>query len=150
LQALGIEWREDATNGIGFTARNRWRKHLAAFRNESPGLDRHLWETHRQAADLLELRNGVVSSWRGSRWDILEGGRLWLDIGWKAKDLAWALEAAFRELGLSREHVHLVDLAAWASKVLARPLKRPWKWGSRSLSPRPRGACLQLEPIAER
>jgi tRNA(Ile)-lysidine synthetase-like protein len=144
LQALDVEWREDATNDVGFTPRNRWRKHLADFRNEAPAIDRHLWETHRQAADLLELRNAVVSSWRGSRWDVLEGGRVWLDIGWKARELAWVLEAAFRELDFPREHAHLFDLAAWASKVLSRSLKRPWRWGNWSLCPQLRGACLQL------
>jgi tRNA(Ile)-lysidine synthetase-like protein len=143
LQALGVEWREDATNALGFTPRNRWRTRLADFRGEAPSIDRHLWETHRQAADLLELRDAVVSSWRGGRWDVLEGGRVWLDVGWRARDLTWVLEAAFREMGLSREHAHLSDLAAWASKVLARPLKRPWKWGNWSLSPQARGASLQ-------
>ncbi|MDR1841401.1 MAG: tRNA lysidine(34) synthetase TilS [Holophagales bacterium] len=144
LRGLGIEWREDHTNDIGFTPRNRWRKHLVAFREESPNIDGHLWETHRQAADLLELRNALVSYWRGTRWDILEGGSVWLDVGWEARDLVWALEAAFRELNLKRESAHLFDLATWASKVLARPLKRQWKWGSWSLRPQPQGALLEL------
>jgi tRNA(Ile)-lysidine synthetase-like protein len=144
LQAIGVEWREDATNDVGFTPRNRWRKHLADFRNEAPSIDRHLWETHRQAADLLGLRNAVVSSWKGSRWDVLEDKRVWLDVGWEVRDLTWVLEAAFRELGLTREYAHLFDLATWASKVLSRPPKRPWRWGNWSLRPQPGGACLQL------
>jgi len=145
LQAQGVEWREDCTNDLGFTPRNRWRKHLADFRDEAPSIDRHLWETHRQVADLLELRNAVVSSWRGSRWDIMEDGGIWLDVGWSTRDLAWALEAAFRELGLPREHAHIFDLAEWASKVLVRRLKRPWKWGNWSLCPQVRGSCLQAD-----
>jgi len=144
LRGKGIEWHEDGTNDQGFTPRNRWRKHLAGFRNEAPGIDRHLWETHRQAADLLELRDALVSSWRGRRWGILECRRIWLDNGWEGKHLSWALEAAFRELGLAREPGHLFGLSSWASKVLARPLKRPWKWGGWSLCPHPRGATLQL------
>jgi hypothetical protein len=144
LRSLGVEWREDGTNELDFTPRNRWRKHLASFRSEAPNLDRHLWETHRQAADLLDLRNTVVSSWRGSRWDILEDGRIWLDVGWGGRDLAWSLEAAFRELGLAREQAHLCGLAAWASKVLAHPIKRPWRWGKWLLRPQPQGASLQL------
>jgi len=144
LRGLDIEWREDSTNDIGFTPRNRWRKHLAAFREESPGIDRHLWETHRQAAELLDIRNALVASWRGTRWDISECGRVWLDIGWKTNDLAWTLEAAFRELNMARESAHLFDLASWASRVLTRPIKRPWKWGSWSLIPQQRGALLEL------
>jgi len=144
LRSLGLEWREDHTNDIGFTPRNRWRKHLADFRAEAPGIDRHLWETHRQATALLELRNTTVASWRGTRWDISEDNQIWLDIGWTAVDLVWVLEAAFRELDLTREPAHLFDLAAWASKVLTRPLKRPWRWGNWSLCPQSCGAFLQL------
>jgi tRNA(Ile)-lysidine synthetase-like protein len=144
LKRAKTEWLEDPTNELGFTPRNRWRKLLAEFRLEAPGIDKHLLETHRQAADALALRDSVVSSWRGSRWDIMEGGRVWLGLGWNAKDLAWALEAAFRELNFARESKHLFDLAAWASAILSRPLKRAWTWGNWSLSPHPRGACLQL------
>jgi tRNA(Ile)-lysidine synthetase-like protein len=144
LKTSKTEWLEDPTNDLGFTPRNRWRKLLADIRAEAPSIDEHLLETHRQIADALELKDGVVSSWRGSRWDIVEGGRVWLGIGWSAKDLAWALEAAFSELNLPRESSHLFGLAAWASPILSRPLKRAWVWGNWSLSPRPRGACLQL------
>ena len=144
LRGLGLEWREDHTNDIGFTPRNRWRKYLADFRAEAPGIDRHLWETHRQASDLLELRNATVESWRGTRWDITEGKHIWLDIGWTVRDLVWALEAAFRELNLTREPAHLFDLSAWISKVLSRPLKRTWRWGNWSLCPQSSGASLQL------
>jgi tRNA(Ile)-lysidine synthetase-like protein len=144
LRRAKIEWLEDPTNDLGFTPRNRWRKLLAEFRLEAPGIDKHLLETHRQIADALALRDSVVSSWRGSRWDIAEGGRVWLENGWDAKELAWALEAAFRELSFPRESEHLFGLAAWASTVLSRPLKRAWTWGNWSLSPSPRGACLQL------
>jgi tRNA(Ile)-lysidine synthetase-like protein len=144
LNGAGIEWLEDPTNDIGFTARNRWRKQLAEFRIEAPGIDKHLWETHRQISDLIELRDSLVSSWRGSRWDILESKHIWLNIGWSAKDLVWVLEAAFRELDLVRESKHLFDLAAWASTIMSRPLKRAWSWGNWSLSPQSSGAYLQL------
>jgi tRNA(Ile)-lysidine synthetase-like protein len=144
LRGLDIEWREDCTNDTGFTPRNRWRKHLAGFRTEAPCIDRHLWETHRQIADLLELRNTAVLSWRGTRWNISEDKHIWLNIGWKPSDLVWVLEAAFRELNIVREHTHLFDLAAWVSKVLYRPLKRSWNWGNWSLCPQSRGASLQL------
>ncbi|MDR0498285.1 MAG: tRNA lysidine(34) synthetase TilS [Holophagales bacterium] len=144
LCGLNIEWREDYTNDTGFTPRNRWRKHLTDFRAEAPCIDRHLWETHRQISDLLELRNAVVFSWRGTRWDIIECKYIWLNIGWKTGDLAWVLEAAFRELNIIREYTHIFDLADWVSKVLFRPIKRPWKWGNWSLYPHLCGASLQL------
>jgi len=144
LRGLNVEWREDYTNDTDFTPRNRWRKHLASFRSEAPHIDRHLWETHRQIADLLELRNAVVLSWRVSRWDILDGRRIWLNIGWKPGELAWVLEAAFKELNITREHAHIFDLATWVSKVLLRPIKRTWKWGNWSLYPQLHGASLQL------
>jgi len=144
LLGLNVEWREDYTNDMDFTPRNRWRKHLADFRAEAPHLDRHLWETHRQITDLLELRNAAVLSWRGTRWNILEYKRIWLNIGWKPGELVWVLEAAFRELNMAREHTHLFDLAAWVSKVLHRPIKRIWKWGNWLLCPQLGGASLQL------
>ena len=145
LRGLGLEWCEDTTNSLGFTARNRWRSLLVGFRDEAPRIDRHLWETHRQAADLLALRNEMVESWRGHRWEIVAGNHIWLALTWRVQDLAWVLEAAFRELGVDREPGHIFDLAAWASKVLARPIKRAWKWGHWALLPKPGGASLQFD-----
>jgi len=144
LRGMNVEWREDYTNDADFTPRNRWRKHLVGFRTEAPHIDRHLWETHRQIADLLELKNAIVLSWRVTRWDILESNYIWLNIGWKPGELVWVLEIAFKELNITREHTHLFDLANWVSKVLLRPIKRPWKWGNWSLYPQLRGASLQL------
>jgi tRNA(Ile)-lysidine synthetase-like protein len=146
LRGLNIEWREDYSNDTDFTPRNRWRKHLTDFRAEAPNIDRHLWGTHRQIADLLELRDVVILSWRGTRWDILESKRIWLNIGWKTGELTWVLEAAFRELCIAREHAHIFDLAVWISKVLRRPIKRPCNWGNWSLCPHAHGASLQLVP----
>jgi tRNA(Ile)-lysidine synthase TilS/MesJ len=144
LRGPGIAWREDLTNDLGFTARNRWRKHLASFREEAPNIDRHLWETHRQVAALKELRDALVASWKCGRWGIVEGKHIWLGLCWRPRDMEWVLDAALSELGLSREPAHIMELAAWASKVLSRPLKRPWRWGNWSLVPHPEGATLQI------
>jgi tRNA(Ile)-lysidine synthetase-like protein len=143
LERSGIEWVEDGSNDVGFTPRNRWRKHLVGFRIEAPKIDDHLWETHRQATELLKIRDSIVSSWKGERWGIAEGGHIWLSVGWGPVDLEWVLEAAFRELGAQREPGRLRGLAAWISNVLVRPIKRTWKWGNWSLCPHPKGAALQ-------
>ncbi|MDR2561098.1 MAG: tRNA lysidine(34) synthetase TilS [Holophagales bacterium] len=143
LRRSGLEWREDGSNDAGFTPRNRWRKHLADFRLEAPKIDDHLLETHRQAAELLKIRDSIVSSWRGDKWGITEDGHLWLAVNWTPVDLEWVLEAAFRELGDQREPGLLRGLAAWISKVLGRRIKRTWRWGNWSLCPHPKGAELK-------
>jgi tRNA(Ile)-lysidine synthetase-like protein len=145
LRSLRIEWRDDQTNEQDFTPRNRWRKYLVELRDEAPSIDRHLWETHRQVADLMSLRNDTVASWRDVRWKISEANDIWLDIGWQPRDLAWVLEAAFRELNMPRDPVHIFDLARWASEVLTRPIKRKWKWGNWYLCPQTDGALLCLD-----
>jgi len=148
LRKSGLDWREDGSNDAGFTPRNRWRKHLADFRNEAPKIDDHLLETHRQAAELLKIRDSIVSSWKGERWGITEAGHIWLALHWTPVDLEWVLEAAFRELGDQREPGLLRGLAAWTSKVLARQIKRAWRWGNWSLLPHPKGA--ELNPMQQR
>ncbi|MCL1909149.1 MAG: tRNA lysidine(34) synthetase TilS [Holophagaceae bacterium] len=144
LRSSGVEWREDYTNDLDFTPRNRWRKHLAGFRSEAPSIDRHLWETHRQIAEILGLKDDTVASWRGVRWEISSEGYVWLEIGIGSRDLVWILESCFKELGIHREPGHLFDLATWVSKTAARPIRRQWKWGNWSLWPQSGGACLQL------
>jgi hypothetical protein len=118
---------------------------MATFRSEAPAIDIHLIETHRQARELLVMKDTLVSSWKGRRWGISDEGWLWLDIGWSLSELGWVLDAAFKELGHRREPLHMRSLAAWMSKVLARRIRRKWRWGIWSLTPHPCGATLQIE-----
>ncbi|MCL1893806.1 MAG: tRNA lysidine(34) synthetase TilS [Holophagaceae bacterium] len=144
LCSSGIEWREDHTNDIGFTPRNRWRKLMESFRTESHSLDKHLWETHRQIAELSELKDTTIAGWKSERWGISIEGGIWLALGMTARDLVWVLDFALKELDLPREAGHLLDLADWISKVASSPIKRVWKWGNWSLSPHNKGVLLQL------
>jgi len=144
LLKSGIEWREDLSNDQGFTPRNRWRKYLSDFRSEAPNIDQHLWETHRQIAEILKLKDDVVASWRGSHWEISSEGHIWLDIGMSSRDMVWILESCFRELNIHRDPHHIFDLASWISQTTAHTIKRRWKWGNWSLYPQSNGVCLQI------
>jgi len=133
LRSRGTPWREDASNLEDFTPRNRWRKLLEVMRKEAPALDAHLWETHAQAAELLEWRDAQVSQWRGERWE-LGPGRLLLAPGLQEFELRWVLEAGSRELGWPREATRLRGLATWARPLLNRKSRKPKTWGGWSLT----------------
>jgi tRNA(Ile)-lysidine synthetase-like protein len=140
LRQKRIPWLEDSSNELPFTPRNRWRALLGPMRAEAPALDEHLWETHRQVAELLALRDRQVESWRGARWDALDaldaldapagsGPALLLARDWEETDLRWTLEAGFRECGWPREPDLLRDLAAWLLPQLGRRSGKPKAWG---------------------
>ena len=144
LRQLGWEWREDASNGEGFTPRNRWRQLLEDLRREAPALDRHLLETHLQVAELREFQARSVAAWRGPRWELVDGVLRLRDAFLEA-ELRWVLEAAFREAGWPREAARLRDLAAWIRPLLARKRRRTHAWGGWRLEPEPLGWSLHPE-----
>ncbi len=138
LRAEGLPWREDASNLVGFTPRNRWRALLPALRAEAPALDQHLWETHLQVRELSDLRDRSVEVWRGVRWNLDEaaGGRLLLrSEAWREDELRWVLEAAFRHLSWPREAGLLRDLSGWVVPHLAGH-GRAHRFGHWALEPR--------------
>jgi tRNA(Ile)-lysidine synthetase-like protein len=145
LEGKGLPWREDASNETPFTARNRWRKLLAAFREEAPLIDRHLWETHLQVRELRGLAEESVYAARGPRWRV-EGGALWLAVApWEEARLRLTLELAFRELGWPREASALRALAPWLAQQLSAPRASHGSvtaWGHFSLNREPNGASL--------
>jgi len=130
LRHKGFAWREDASNLEGFTARNRWRKLLGSIRDEAPALDAHLWETHRQVAELSEFKERLVSSWRPARWDVSDSPhRLVLRGVWTEVELRWVLDAACRDQGWKREAELLRDLSAWLLPHLGRRSQKTKTWG---------------------
>ncbi len=140
LRQIGCSWREDASNEDGFTPRNRLRPVLERLRQEMPALDRHLWETHRQVAELEALRDRTVASWRGEHWDFASGGGLRLRGGLGPTELKWILHAAFRELDWPLEASVIGDLATWLAPRLNQKSPRPKTWGGWVL------ACLDAGP----
>lgn len=152
LRNEGLPWREDASNLVGFTPRNRWRALLPTLRQESPSLDQHLWETHLQVRELSELRDRTVEAWRGTRWNFDDGEQaaVWLrGEPWREDELRWVLEAAFRHFGWAREAALLRDLGGWATPHLAGR-GRHHQFGQWALDPRkdePLRWCLHLSCI---
>ena len=143
LNSRQVPWREDASNAEPFTARNRWRPILDQVRLEAPELDRHLFETHLQAAEAEAMARTLVAGWEGSRWN-LEGEALRLRCeAWAEPELRWTLEMAFRRLDWPREAAALRDLAPWLQQRLARRGK-PGSWGDFQLNPEPSGRYLHL------
>ncbi|MBI4913222.1 MAG: tRNA lysidine(34) synthetase TilS [Acidobacteria bacterium] len=134
LQDRRIPWREDATNTLDITARNRVRKLLPAQRAEAPALDAHLWETHRQARELEQWRDEQVRAWNPGRW-FLEAGALGLRGAWSELELRWVLEAALPRLGIAPSASLLRDLAAWAAGRMGRRHPRRAAWGAWALVP---------------
>ncbi len=126
-----IPWLEDASNQEPFTPRNRWRQLLEPMRAEAPALDRHLWETHLQVAELAGFRDRQVEAWRGARWDLALEPRPVLLLGrnWEEPELRWTLEAACRACGWPREPELLRDLAAWMLPHLRRKPGKQKTWG---------------------
>lgn len=128
LQQLGLPWREDATNSEGFTPRNRLRPLLEPLRLEAPSLDHHLWETHLQVAELLELRNRQVDAWRGTRWDRTSEGVL---LGPKLDELELRqiLAVSLPQLGLACCSAQVRNLAHWLRPLLNLRSLKPKTWG---------------------
>ncbi|MCM2249080.1 MAG: tRNA lysidine(34) synthetase TilS [Geothrix sp.] len=143
LMARNIPWREDASNAEPFTARNRWRPLIASIRQEAPELDRHLFETHLQAAEAAAMAHRLIHSWEGSRWRIAEEAIAFRQEPWTEPDLRWTLEAAFRRLGWPREAALLRGLAPWLAARLARS-RKPASWGNFHLNPEPEAGYLHL------
>jgi tRNA(Ile)-lysidine synthetase-like protein len=130
LQQHGVSWMEDASNLEPFTPRNRWRQLLEPMRREAPALDQHLWETHLQVEELRSLRDEVVGTWRGARWEALTAPpQVLLAQAWTGRDLRWTLEAAFRELDWPRQAQFLRDLTAWMLPLLQRRPGKRKAWG---------------------
>ncbi len=142
LRSRGVPWREDPTNAEPFTARNRWRGLLAEIRREAPELDRHLFETHRQAEEAQALAHRLVDSWRGGRWSVADGEVVFAAGIWTEPELRWVLEAAFRELGRPLEASLLRGLAPWLAAHAGT--RRPLTWGNFFLNPEPEGRYLHL------
>ncbi len=143
LRARDVPWREDPTNEDPFTTRNRWRRLLEAIRSEAPELDRHLFETHRQAEEAQALAQRLVASWEGTRWSIGDGEVIFSVESWTEPELRWVLEAAFRALGRPVEAALLRGLAPWLADR-ARTTRRPASWGNFVLHPEPGGRYLHL------
>jgi len=148
LVRKGLAWREDPSNEEPFTPRNRWRHLLGSMRKEAPALDDHLWETHMQVAELEELKDRQVASWRGARWET-DAGAILLARDWTEPELRWTLEEACRRQGWPREAVLLRGLSAWLLPHLQR---RPGRattrtWGGWHLAGTPTDSifpwCLQ-------
>lgn len=137
LRMKRIPWLEDASNQDPFTPRNRWRMLLEPMRAQAPALDQHLWETHRQVAELAAFRDRQVEAWRGARWDLARepGPGLLLGGPWEEPELRWALEAACRAQSWPREPDLLRDLAAWMMPHLHRTPKKTKEWGGWVLAP---------------
>jgi tRNA(Ile)-lysidine synthetase-like protein len=137
LRQRRIPWMDDASNDDPFTPRNRWRQLLEPMRQEAPALDRHLWETHLQVAELGALRDRCVQAWQGGRWQAPAGdGPLLLQGGdWLEPELRWVLEAGFRLRGWPREPELLRHLAAWLQPLLRRKSKKIKEWGGWSVAP---------------
>ena len=143
LASRNIPWREDATNAEPFTARNRWRPILESIRQEAPGLDHHLFETHLQAEEAEHLARTLVASWEGTRWSISDGRHPPQARILAEPDLRWTLESAFRRLGWPREAALLRDFAPWLVRRLASG-RKPSSWGNFHLNPEPDGGYLHL------
>lgn len=134
LRRLGVPWREDPSNGEGFTARNRLRNLLPPLRAEAPALDAHLWETHRQVRELETWRDAQVRAWKPQRWSTT-GGSLRLEGPWTELELRWVLAAALPDLGSAAEASLLRDLAGWVHDRLHRRGRRSAAWGTWQLEP---------------
>lgn len=143
LASRKVPWREDASNDEPFTPRNRWRHQLVDLRREAPDLDRHLFETHRQAEESQRLAQSLILTWEGSRWRIADEGIAFKREAWDEVHLRWSLEFAFRRLGWPREADLLRSLAPWLVERLAHG-RQPSSWGNFHLNPEPGGGYLHL------
>ena len=131
LNQKGISWLEDASNLEPFTPRNRWRKLLEPIRAEAPTLDKHLWESHLQVAELTAFKDRYINAWRGLRWEILQNPNptLLLERNWEEPELRWTLETAFRSCSWHRESNFLRNLASWIMGHLRHKPNKHKEWG---------------------
>ena len=143
LTARNVPWREDPSNAEPFTARNRWRPLLQEVRQEAPQLDRHLFETHLQAAEAEHLARTLIAGWEGTRWSIGDHEIIFRRESWTEPELRWTLETAFRRLGWPREAALLRGLSPWLVERLAHA-RKPSTWGNFHLNPEPDGGYLHL------
>jgi tRNA(Ile)-lysidine synthase len=143
LASKHLPWREDASNADPFTARNRWRILLEEVRKEAPELDRHLFETHRQAEEAEELARTLILRWEGDRWFLREGVLSLKREAWLETELRWTLEAAFRKLGWPRESGLLRGLTPWLVERLLHARKSS-TWGNFRLNHEPGDGYLHL------
>jgi hypothetical protein len=146
LTSRNLPWREDASNAEAFTARNRWRPLLEAMRLEAPELDRHLFETHRQAAEAEALAKARIAEWEGSRWQLEAAGIRLARVAWTEPELRWTLETAFHRLGWVREAALLRGLAPWLLARLAQG-RKPSAWGNFALNLEPDAGYLHLTGV---
>ncbi len=145
LTQLGLTWREDATNEEGFTARNRWRKLLTLLRAEAPALDEHLWETHGQAMELLDLRNAWLAQAHETRWGLDSEG-LWFRGSFTEVELRWILEHAARLRAWPRAAESLRRLSRWIHRRIQLRHRREARWGNWRLWPE--AARWRVAPLA--
>jgi len=143
LASRNIPWREDASNAEPFTVRNRLRPLVNEMRKEAPDLDRHLFETHRQAEEAEGLAHALIASWEGSRWHLTDGAITFKRGTWTEREVRWTLESAFRRLGWPREAGLLRGLAPWLVERLLHGRKSS-TWGNFHLNPEPDGGYLHL------
>jgi tRNA(Ile)-lysidine synthetase-like protein len=147
LASRNVPWREDASNQVPFTARNRWRPLLDELRKEAPDLDRHLFETHLQAEESEYLARALIAGWEGSRWFITDGHIAFKRETWTEPDLRWTLESAFRRLDWPRESALLRNLAPWLALRLIHG-RKPSTWGNFHLNHEPEDRYLHLRQAA--
>lgn len=146
LRQKRLPWREDASNLEDFTARNRWRALLEQIRQEAPALDAHLWETHAQAAELLEWREAQIQR-LADHWRLDEGA-LWIKGPLGEVELRACLEAGFRRTGWPREAVSLRDLCHWLMPLLSRRTRKPKAFGHWALEPGHKGGWILKQASA--
>lgn len=116
LRSRGLPWREDPTNEVPFTSRNRLRPLLAALRGEMPELDRHLLETHQQIAATESLAAAWMETSCKEDWTLGPEGLRLGPRAWTLPELAWLLARAWPDLGSQAIH----DLSAWLLDALSR------------------------------
>jgi tRNA(Ile)-lysidine synthetase-like protein len=115
-----IPWREDPTNVLPITPRNRWRTILESIRDECPTFDEHLWDTHRQSESTLALAEQFVLALRPKAWDMdLSTKSILFKLReWNETEVAMIMNLAFKEWGDLRESRHLQNLSRWVCQGL--------------------------------
>ncbi len=120
-----IPWREDTTNTLPFTARNRWRKILHSIREEAPSFDEHLWDTHRQSINTLALAEKFILALRPEAWDLVHATKsiIFKTREWNETEVAMVLNLGFKEWDYLRESRHLQHLSRWICEGLLKKIE---------------------------